>query len=288
MERYDLAIIGSGPAGISAALNAQIRGKSFLLFGRKALSEKMLKSEKISNYPGIPEISGEQLVQQFQSQMEKMQIAVTEETITSIYNMEDYFSLLADNNKIYEAKAVILATGMDNAAQISGEAELLGRGVSYCATCDGNLYRGKTIAVVCNSVPLEQEVNFLAGLAAKVYYLPLMKGSRVAGENVEFLKSGVREIRGEKRVESIVLADGTELPVDGIFFIKNAVPPAVLMNGLQMQDGHVNVDRQMCTNLKGVFAAGDCTGRPYQIAKAVGEGNVAAHAVVTYLDHQGV
>lgn len=288
MERYDLAIIGSGPAGISAALNAQIRGKSFLLFGRKALSEKMLKSEKISNYPGIPEISGEQLVQQFQSQMEKMQIAVTEETITSIYNMEDYFSLLADNNKIYEAKTVILATGMDNAAPISGEAELLGRGVSYCATCDGNLYRGKTIAVVCNSVPLEQEVNFLAGLAAKVYYLPLMKGSRVAGENVEFLKSGVREIRGEKRVKSIVLADGTELPVDGIFFIKNAVPPAVLMNGLQMQDGHVNVDRQMCTNLKGVFAAGDCTGRPYQIAKAVGEGNVAAHAVVTYLDHQGV
>ncbi|MCH4239459.1 MAG: FAD-dependent oxidoreductase [Oscillospiraceae bacterium] len=283
MERYEIAVIGSGPAGVSAALNAKIRGKSLLLFGSKQLSDKVLRSEKISNYPGLPDISGEELVGRLQKQLVEMEISVTEEAVTSIYPMGNFFTLLA-GQKEYEAETVILTGGAGTAARIPGEEKLLGRGVSYCATCDGNLYRGKTIAVVCDTPTMESEAAFLAELAGKVYYLPLMKNSTLSGANVENLHSAVREIQGEERVSGVVLADGTQLAVDGIFFIRNSVPPAVLLRNLKMQENHVAVDRQMHTNVEGFFAAGDCTGRPYQIAKAVGEGNIAAHAAVEYLD----
>lgn len=282
MERYDIAIIGSGPAGVSAALTAKKRGKSVLLFGRKNISEKVEKSELICNYPGVGDITGKQLVADIKNQLKLHEIDITCEQISAIYQMGEYFSIDGANHE-YQAKTVLLATGMDINLTVKGEEEFLGRGVSYCATCDGSLYRGKTIAVVCDSKELEEEVAYLAGLAKKVYYFPKIQETVKQAGNVEKLESIIERIEGDRKVKRMVLKDGTSYEIDGIFFLKKSVPPTALMKGIAMEDGHVVVDRKMSTNIPGVFAAGDCTGLPYQIAKAVGEGNVAVHAMISYL-----
>ena len=287
METVDIAIIGSGPAGISAALNAKIRNKSYYLFGSMALSDKVQRSERISNYPAIPDIGGAEFNALLSKQLEQSGINITEKRITGIYNMGKYFALLSDMEE-FDAKTVILATGVDTVRPIPGERELLGRGVSYCATCDGNLYKGKTIAVVCDNAEMEEEVSYLSELAGNVYYLPLFKESAVESENMIKLSSPIVEIKGEGRVSSVLLKNGEEIKVDGIFFLKQSISPTVLLRELEAEDGHVKVNRKLETNIKGCFAAGDCTGTPYQIAKAVGEGNVAVHSAIKYLAEQAL
>lgn len=287
METVDIAIIGSGPAGISAALNAKIRNKSYYLFGSMALSDKVQRSERISNYPAIPDIGGADFNALLSKQLEQSGINITEKRITGIYNMGKYFALLSDMEE-FDAKTVILATGVETVRPIPGERELLGRGVSYCATCDGNLYKGKTIAVVCDNAEMEEEVSYLSELAGNVYYLPLFKESTVESENMIKLSSPIVEIKGEGRVSSVLLKNGEEIKVDGIFFLKQSISPTVLLRELEAEDGHVKVNRKLETNIKGCFAAGDCTGTPYQIAKAVGEGNVAVHSAIKYLAEQAL
>ncbi len=282
MERVDIAIIGAGPAGISAAINAKIRNKSFYLFGMASLSEKVQRSELISNYPSMPEITGSQLNAALREHMQRMDIEVTEKRITGIYHMGDYYCLLADQDE-FEATTVIIATGVEATKPIIGERELLGRGVSYCATCDGNLYKGKTIAVVCDNAEMEEEVEYLAGLAGKVYYDARFRDPEFSARNVQRLESPVREVLGERRVSGVKCRDGQTIEVDGVFFLKQSVSPAVLLRGLATENGHVVVDRSMATNFAGCFACGDCIGTPFQIAKAVGEGNTATHSAISYL-----
>lgn len=287
METVDIAIIGSGPAGISAALNAKIRNKSYYLFGSMALSDKVQRSERISNYPAIPDIGGAEFNSLLSKQLEQSEINITEKRITGIYNMGKYFALLSDMEE-FDAKTVILATGVETVRPIPGERELLGRGVSYCATCDGNLYKGKTIAVVCDNAEMEEEVSYLSELAGNVYYQPIFKESAVESANMTKLSSPIVEIKGEGRVSSVLLKNGEEIKVDGIFFLKQSISPTVLLRELEAEDGHVKVNRKLETNIKGCFAAGDCTGTPYQIAKAVGEGNVAVHSAIKYLAEQAL
>ncbi len=282
MERADIAIVGSGPAGVSAAINARIRHKSFYLFGAAELSDKVRRAERISNYPGLPDVSGTELNRRLMYHLEQARISITQKRITGIYNMGDYFTLLADTEE-FEAASVILATGVESLSAVKGERELLGRGVSYCATCDGNLYRGRSIAVVCDNASMEHEVEYLAGLAEKVYYCPLFKQSVLSGANTEIMTSPIAKIDGDDRVSGITCRDGREITLDGVFFLKQSVSPAVLLRGLAMNIGHVEVKRDMSTNIEGCFAAGDCTGDPYQIAKAVGEGNIAAHSAFAWL-----
>ena len=184
---------------------------------------------------------------------------------------------------MFEAKSLLLATGMNAGKGFQGELELLGRGVSYCATCDGFLYRGKTIAVYCGAKRFEHEITYLAGMAEKVYLYAGYKDCAVDLPNVERLPMPIRTVTGERKVESILLSDGSEYAVDGLFCLRNAVAPTTLLPGIQLDGAHIVVDRQMRTSSPGCFAAGDCTGLPYQLAKAVGEGNVAAHSMVEYL-----
>lgn len=285
MNRVDIAIIGAGPAGISAAVNAKIRNKSFILFGSDSLSHKVDISQEINNYIGFPQISGKELNESFKSHLQKMDIAVTNETITGIYNMGKYFMLFADQ-KEFEAKSVILSLGAETVKPIKGERELLGKGVSYCATCDGNLYKGKTIAVFCDTPELEEETVYLSEIAGKVYYCANFK-STLEKDNIVKLDGKISAVYGENRVESIELKNGDVIAVDGVFFLKQAVAADVLLHGLETENGRIVVDRNMKTNIKGCFAAGDCTGTPYQIAKAVGEGNIALHSAVSYLAEIG-
>jgi thioredoxin reductase (NADPH) len=285
----DCIIIGSGVAGISAALTLQSNRKSFLIFGSKGLSEKIEKAEKIRNYPGLSDVSGKQFVEALQTQLEDAQIEVVEEKVAGVYALKENFTLLTQGGKQYQSRTVILACGVESIKQIEGEEAFVGRGVSYCATCDGFLYKGKTIAVVCTTKRLEHEIGYLADFAEKVYLIPMYKEVLIDRENVTVIKKMPQKIQGKLRVESLLFPAPPsvdipqELPVNGVFMLRDCVSPAVLVGGLNVVDGHVQVDRNMATNLVGCYAAGDCTGRPYQYAKAVGEGNVAAHAVSVYL-----
>lgn len=285
----DCIIVGSGVAGISAALTLKANGKSFLIFGSPELSEKIAKAEMIRNYPGLSGVTGEQFVSALKAQLVDEKIEIKNEKVGGVYAMKDKFTVLTNDQTAYESRTVILACGVESVKQIDGEESFLGRGVSYCATCDGFLYKGKTIAVFCTSKRLEHEIEYLADIAAKVYLIPMYKDVKVNRDNVEIIRKMPQKIDGTKRVEKISFAVAPsqnipkDIPIDGIFMLRECVSPAILVGGLQMQEGHVVVDRDMSTNLSGCFAAGDCTGRPYQYAKAAGEGNVAAHSVSKYV-----
>ncbi len=279
---YDAAIIGTGPAGLSAAIHLKIHQKNFLWFGSKSLSDKIRKAERVSNYPGLPGITGEALAGAFLTHIREMELEICESMVNSIFSMGTHYALMAGSD-YYEAKTLILATGVSSVGTIPGEEALLGRGVSYCATCDGALYRGKTIAVVCGSPRFAHEVKFLAELAETVYFFPLYPDAAPIAPNVRLMDTRVLEVKGERKVELLQLKDGSELPVDGIFCLRDSISLGTLLPGLEMDKGAIRVDRRMATNLPGCFAAGDCTGRPYQYVKAAGEGNVAAHSVIEYL-----
>lgn len=279
--RYDCIIIGSGPAGLSAAINLKTYQKNFLWFGSENLSDKVEKAELVANYVGLPNVTGKELQQAFSKHKEEMGLEITDKIVSNIYDMGGYFNVMAEN-QFFETKTILLAMGVVPANLYAGESEFLGRGVSYCATCDGAIYKDKTIAIVSTSKRFEHEIDFLSDLAKEVYLFAFYKDCDIKKENVKYITKGIQEIKGGFRAEKLVLKDESILPVDGIFIMRNAIAPTTLLKKLEVMDGHILVNRQMETNIKGVFAAGDCTGKPYQYTKAVGEGNVAAHSIIDF------
>lgn len=278
---HDLMIVGSGPAGISAALTAKARNMDFIWFGSRSLSNKIEKAEKIMNYPGLPGVTGKQMHDIFLQQIDESGITITQSQVNSIYDFGEYFAAGAEN-EIYEARTVILTVGMATTREIEGEERLLGCGVSYCATCDGALYKNKEIAVVCSSPKYENEISFLSDIASHVYLFTTYKDINIRKDNISWYLGLPSCINGDARVSSVTFK-GNEIPVNGVFFLKDSINPGVLLSGLDMSDGHIIVNRAQETSIKGVFAAGDCTGRPYQYTKATGEGNVAVHSALEYL-----
>lgn len=282
---YDCAVVGTGPAGISAALNLKIHNKNFILLGNKNLSDKITKAEKISNYPGFFEATGAELNAAFKDQIEKMGIEITEKMVNQIYPTDNGFALMAGAD-FFETKTIILTTGVTTVGTIDGETNFVGRGISYCATCDGGLYKGKKIAVVCSNARFEHEVKYLSELADTVYYFPTFKNPTDIGGNVKLQSTRIAKVEGGLRVTDVLLTNGEKLDVDGVFCLRDSISLGTLLPSLEIKDGHIAVDRKMATNLPGCYAAGDCTGRPYQYTKAVGEGNVAAHSVIEYLSEK--
>lgn len=247
MERYDIAIIGTGPAGLEAAITAKIRNKKILLLGSRDLSLKVEKAHTIQNYLGLPNVSGTDLKAAYEAHLKALAIEITEDKINAIYAMGQYFALQG-NGTNYEAQTVILATGVSTAKPYPGEEEFLGRGVSYCATCDAPLYKGKTAAIVGFSPKEEPEADFMAEMADKVYYIPMYADDVKVAENVEVLHEKPISVEGTLRVQELVTDQGSHA-VDGVFFLRDSVSPKQLVPGLKIENNHIPVDRQMRTNL---------------------------------------
>ena len=203
-ERYDIAIIGSGPAGISAALNAKIRKKKFIIFGNNELTPKLAKAHEINNYLGFYRKSGKEIQEEFLNHLKEMDINITEEKINNVYAMGDYFALMV-NEKMYEATTVILATGVQYGKLFAGEERLLGKGVGYCATCDAPLYKGKVVTIVSYNKHEEAEANFIATIASKVYYIPIYEEEVEVDSSIEIIKDTPIEIIGEDKVSKLKL-----------------------------------------------------------------------------------
>lgn len=265
----DVAIIGGGPAAISAALTLRQRGKSAVIVSADADRSHLAKAEKVNNYPGMVGMSGKEMLEIMQKQAEEQGVFFMHGRATTIMPMGESFGI-AVGSEFLEAEAVILALGISMGRPFAGETEFLGRGVSYCATCDGMLYRNKNVAVIGLSTDAPEEAEFLRGIGCNVEYFDVNRAKSY-------------QILGEGSVTALV-ADGVEYPVEGVFVLRSGVAPGLLLQGLAMENGAIATDRSMATNFPGVFAAGDCTGTPYQLGKAVGEGNIAALSAVKYLD----
>lgn len=285
-ERYDIAIIGSGPAGLSAALNAKIRNKKFVIFGNSELSSKLVKAPQINNYLGFYGVSGETLREKFLNHIENMNIKINEERIDAVYSLGDCFAIMV-NNKIYESKTLILATGVEFTKPMEGEKEFLGKGVGYCATCDAPLYKDKVVSIIAYNESGIKDAKYVSEIARRVNYVPMYRGEHKQisnSNNVNIIEDKPVKILGKNKVEKLVLEENV-INTDGVFLLKDSVSPNELVPGLKMIGNHIEVDRMMRTNIPGCFAAGDCTGAPYQFIKAAGEGNIASISAIMYLDN---
>ena len=282
MERYDIAIIGTGPAGLSAALTAKIRNKNFVLLGSKRLSEKIEKAHTVQNYLGLPNITGSDMQKAFYAHLEAMDIGITEARVQAVYPMGAYFGLQTSIGML-EAEALILATGVVAAKPYPGEERFLGKGVSYCATCDAPLYKNKTAVVIAFGANEESEANFLADVAAKVYYIPMYKGDVRVSDKIEIVREVPKSVEGDTYVQALV-SDAGKIRTDGVFILREAISPSRLVSGIEVDNNHVRVNRRMETSVAGCFACGDLVGAPYQYSKAAGEGTTAALSAVSWLD----
>ena len=282
MERYDIAIIGTGPAGLQASIVAKIRNKTVLLIGSKDLSFKLTKAHSINNYLGLSTISGSELAEKFKKHLDEFDIKITEDKIQAVYSMGDYYSLQGKETA-YEASAVILATGVVSSSEIKGEEEYLGQGVSYCATCDAPLYKNKIAIIIGYSKGEENEAKFLSEIAKKVYYLPMYKEELDLPSSIEIINGKPLEIDKVESGMELVTDSGNYI-ANGVFVLREAIPVKTLVPGLEIDGPHVVVDRLMRTNLPGLFACGDIVGLPYQYIKSAGEGNTAAISAVSYID----
>ncbi|MDD6159813.1 MAG: FAD-dependent oxidoreductase [Oscillospiraceae bacterium] len=258
--KYDLLVVGGGPAGLTAAIHARARDKSVLVVSNEPTASPLCKSDRVDNYPGLPHISGRELVERLVEQARTLGAEVRIGRVLNIMPMGDTV-MASVGTDVVEAGAVILAVGIARAVPLKGEERLLGRGVSYCATCDGMFYRGRPIVVAGNAPDLMEEAKYLSSIGCQVTHAPL---------------AGL-EILGEDRVTAVRRPDGREIPCDGVFLLRSSIAPAALAPGLELDRGYIKVDGRMATNLPRVYAAGDCVGQPLQLAKAVGEGQLAAH-----------
>jgi len=265
----DIIIIGGGPAGISAALTAKNRGKSVKIISNNAEQSNLWKAKLVENYPGCPSASGQDILTTFRKQIDDAGIEIITARALNALPMGGSFSVSCGQD-YYEAKALILAAGITQQSTYPGETEFLGRGVSYCATCDGMLFRGKKVAVIGLNEEAASEAEFLRSIGCEVEYFDKNRAKKF-------------EIRGEDKVTQL-LADEIAYTVDGVFILRSTIAPSSFLTGLELDGGHITTNGTMKTSINGVFAAGDCTGRHYQIAKAVGQGNSAALAACEYVD----
>ena len=277
----DIAIIGAGPAGLSAAINGVIRNKKVKVIGRNPNTSYLYKAEKVDNYLGTHNVTGPEMVDQFVKHAEEMGVDMVEGRVLEIFPMGDYYALNVDNEFI-EAKSVIIANGLGKAKSMPGEKEYLGKGVSYCATCDGMLYRDKTVILIGETEEAEEDANFLGEVCGKTYYIPLYKDVKNVSDKVEIIHGKPKKVLGETVVTGLTL-DDRDIDAEGVFIAKETTPIAQILGGLELEKNSIKVTRQMETNMPGIYAAGDCTGRPYQVSKAVGEGVVAALEAVSFL-----
>lgn len=295
---YDVSIIGSGPAGLSAAIYAKRANLSAIVVEKEYEGTgQIAESGQVDNYPGFPGISGYDLGENFREHAVKLGVSFMEQEVTEIKKeaSSDFELVFADGSQV-EAKTVIYAAGATpRRANIPGEQEYAGKGVSYCAICDGSFYRGKSVAVLGGGDTALDDAVYLADVAEKVYVIHRRKEFRGAAvtvaklrekENVIFvLEHQVKEIIGEQKVTGVVLEDAAVIDVNGVFVAYGAVPQTDLLKNLQYWMIQVMSEQETGeTALEGLYVAGDArTKKLRQVVTAVSDGANAATAVAEYL-----
>ncbi len=269
-------IVGAGPAGVSAALTLRMRNieATILHSGKTALR----KAHRVDNYPGLPQMSGKEMEDIFHRQCQEAGVAYRQGLVRMIQKTRKGFMVLF-GEEILKADAVLLCTGIGRLSLIEGEEALVGQGVSYCATCDGMLYRGGKVAVIAQDASFAEDVHFLQGICEVDYY---QERKHASPEGVTACAGKPKRLSAAADGKVLLATDQGEKTYDCVFILRPAVALSQLLPSLETDGSAIRVDDHMRTNIAGVFAAGDVTGEPYQMARAVGQGNVAALAIASY------
>lgn len=309
-DKLDLIIVGAGPAGMMASVYASRYMLKNMVIG-KQLGGELSLAHKVCNFPGFIEISGLELAEKLKNQVESLGAKVLLKEAVKIGKTADGFCVKINENEIYEAKAVIVATGSERRRlDILGEREYLGKGISYCHSCDGPLYKGKTVCVIGGSDSAVSGAVHLADYAAKIYLIYRGEALRAeplwirewqnlvnSGKGVTIYKTNLKEVVGDGKKTTGVKLDnpyqGSEiLNLDGVFVEIGSVPGITLVEELGVtidESGHVKVDDQMATNIPGLFCAGDMVSKSAEFKQAtwaVGHGAMAAASAYKYLKQE--
>lgn len=300
---YDIAIVGSGPAGLTASIYASRYKLKNIVFG-KLLGGTITEAHKVCNYPGLKDISGMDLGMSFYEQAKGCGGEYRAENIVDIKKENDLFMLTSDTGTIYQSKTVILALGTNrNKLNLKNEDYYLGKGLSYCATCDAMFFRDKTVAVVGGSNAATMAASMLSEVAKKVYII--YRGTELRGDqmwveevkrksNIEIIYTTILiGLEGDNKLERVKLSrafnNSEYLDVDGVFVEIGSEPNADLSKKLGLEidtKGYIKVSNDQSTSIKGVWAAGDCTDASNgfnQVVTAASEGAIAANGIFTYL-----
>ena len=282
---YDVIILGAGPAGVSASLYCKRANKNVLIIYND--SSELLKAQKIDNYYGFENgISGKDLYETGIKQSQNLGVEIIKQEVIKIEMENGYFNVITEKNS-YKSKSVIIAMGSKkNTLKIQGIQEFEGKGISYCAICDGFFYKNKDVAVIGSGNYAISETNDLINIANKITILTNgEKAPEFRAENVEIVTKNIKQISGENRVQEIEFDDNSFLKTDGVFIAQGTAGAADFAKklGIMSQNDNIIVNENMETNIKGIFACGDCTGGLLQVSKAVYEGTKAGLAVIEYL-----
>ncbi len=299
--KYDIAIVGGGPAGMTAALYAARSGKSVVLFEGEALGGQILPTRKIENYPALPDVDGYTFAEGLTKQITALGVEVVYASVSKIKKADGEFTLAA-SGEAYSASAIILATGLKHRKLgLAGEEELIGRGISFCATCDGMFFRRKEVAVVGGGNTAVQDALVLAEYCSRVYLIHRRAELRAeknlaeqmqARENIEFIgETVIEEFEGDENLRSLTLRNVTTgavqyLPVSALFEAIGQFPQNAAFSDLVDldEDGYFLTDNECRTSCPGIFAAGDaCRKNVRQLTTAVADGTIAALSAVEYL-----
>lgn len=296
MNEYDIIIFGAGPAGLTAASYATRAGYKTLVLESMAPGGQLMFIDKIENYPGFSSITGFELAEKFEEGARSFGAEIEYEEVKTIKKVENTFIV----NDRYQAKALIVATGAHHRELGAiGEEKFQGKGVSYCATCDGPFFKGKKVAVVGGGDTALSEALYLSKLCSEVVLIHRrneFRGQKVLQDRVKgaknitlLLSHEVKEIKGDTKVSSVVLEDGEEVKLDGVFIFTGILPnssPFAHLLELDKQ-GFIKTDEKMRTSMPGIFASGDVRTTSFrQVSTAVGDGAVAAHSADEYISNQ--
>ena len=305
LKEFDVIVIGGGPAGLTAGIYSTRAGLKTLLLEKSILGGQVSKTSSIENYPGFPEgVEGVTLIERMVEQAKKFNVEIAIEEADNI-RLNGNTKILKTKKQEYQAKAIIIATGAKlKELGVPGEIELLGKGVSYCAVCDGPLFRNRLVAVVGGGDSALSEAIYLSKLAKKVCLIHRRDEFRaarsiqdkvLATKNIEvMLNTIIKEIKGKIKIESITISDRTtnkdnELKLDGLFIYVGATPNTDFLKGLvtRNEEGYIITNENLETNVPGIFAAGDVRNKTLrQISTAVGDGALAAIMTERYLTSQ--
>lgn len=279
----DVLVIGSGPAGIQAAIHASRRKVSVVVAGRPSASAAA--GTEMDNYFGTGLVSGDKLIEEGVRQAESTGAVFSGQNVISSSRDGEAFRFVLEDGTEVVSKAVVIATGISRKKLgIPGEKELFGKGVSYCAVCDCNFYKGRRAVIVGNESEAATSAEMMTGYASETSWVAwdvqaspvLVEKAEAAG--VRFYGSKPRAIVGEAKVEALELEDGTTIPTDGVFIelgARSAADIAMDLDVMPEMDDTIKVGTDCATEVPGVYACGDVTGKPWQVAKAVGQGCVA-------------
>ncbi|GBF36520.1 F420-dependent thioredoxin reductase [Methanofervidicoccus abyssi] len=299
MDIYDVVIIGGGPAGLTAGIYAMRAKLKTVCIEKEREGGKIAEAGVVENYPGFEDIKGYELAERFVKHAKKFNLEIVYDTIVKIDTEDRPFKVIGENNT-YITKSVVIATGTREKKLGLNEDEFIGKGVSYCTTCDAFFYLNKDVIVIGRDTPAVMSALNLKDIAKKVTVITDKKELKSAerimldrlkdAENIDVIKNAkIIKILGEEKAEGVLISlDGEERVIkgDGIFISMGHEPNSQFLegSGVELINGFVKVDRRCRTNIDGIFACGDITGGVLQVSKAVGEGAVAMVGVVKYLN----